>query len=189
MFQIVPTQPTDAPTVEWLLDLSFGPDRKAKASYRFREGVLPQPGLSFLARRDDGTGQLLGTVACWPIAIAGPRLQSSLLLGPLGIHPDWQGRGVGRSLMWRLLVAAMDQGHGSIFLVGDVSYYQRFGFERAPACLVMPGEVPSRLLVRALRPGGLEGLLGALQPWRSVRTASLNPATIGLPRPATTSAA
>ena len=170
MFDILHSEPADAPAIEWLLDLSFGPDRKTKTSYRYRDGVLPQPGLGFVARRNDGTRQLLGTVACWPVCVDGLHPGPALLLGPLGIHPDWQGRGVGRSLMWRVITAAVDQGHDSIFLVGDLDYYQRFGFEAAPSGLVMPGEDPVRLLVRPLRPDGLRCLQGQLRPRRSLRT-------------------
>jgi predicted N-acetyltransferase YhbS len=58
--------------------------------------------------------------------------------------------------------------------VGDLGYYDRFGFAPSMAHgLFMPGEVKERLLVRELFTGALDGIAGEIQPWRSVRRRSL----------------
>ena len=60
--------------------------------------------------------------------------------------------------------------HGALadaFLVGDLSYYGRFGFRPAAhQGLFMPGERPERLQVLELEPGALAGVAGDLWPVR-----------------------
>jgi putative acetyltransferase len=52
-------------------------------------------------------------------------------LGPLGVEPGWQRRGVGSALMHAILGGAEACGETLVGLVGDPAYYGRFGF--APA--------------------------------------------------------
>ena len=52
-----------------------------------------------------------------------------------------------------------------MLLVGELSYYGRFGFRAAAAHgLFMPGEDPRRLQVLELEPGALAGVSGDLWP-------------------------
>lgn len=59
-------------------------------------------------------------------------------LGPLSVLPDWQGRGIGASLMKAALSELQDQGAAGCVVLGDPAYYSRFGFN-AHAELVLPG--------------------------------------------------
>ena len=97
------TTPQDHDAIEHLLDLSFGSDRHSKTSYRLREGNAPVPGLSLVVR-DPGVG-VAGTISFWPLAI-GPKQSPALLLGPLAVHPDRQGLGIGLGLMREGLTGA-----------------------------------------------------------------------------------
>jgi len=49
-------------------------------------------------------------------------------------------------------------------LVGDPPFFRRLGFEvLAPGSVVLPGPAdPRRILARALTPGALDGLAGAV---------------------------
>ena len=49
-------------------------------------------------------------------------------LGPLGVIPDSQHTGVGSALMHAIIGAADAAGEPLIALLGDPSYYSRFGF-------------------------------------------------------------
>jgi len=176
MYQITTERPEDGPEIELLLDRAFGANRESKTSYRFREGVAPVDALKLVARATDPRegGRLVGTLRFWPIAIEGRPLglgaAPALLLGPLAVAPDLQGRGIGGALMREGLDMASWARHRIVLLVGDLGYYHRFGFAPAMAHgLFMPGEVRERLLVRALAPGALQGVGGEVQPWRSVR--------------------
>jgi len=130
----------------------FGLSRRAKTSYRLREGESPASGLSFVALGDDG--KLIGAVSFWHLFI-GDVGTPALLLGPLAVSPALQGKGVGRALMHHGLDLARNMGHRLVVLVGDEPYYARVGFAKLPeGRLILPGPVdPVRLLYLELQPG------------------------------------
>ena len=156
--------PGEAGAREALLDRVFGPARFAKTSERLREGRLPVLALS--ARLG---GRLVGSVRLWAVeadAGSGPEGCRALLLGPLGVIPELQGRGIGARLMRSALNRAAAAGHGAVLLVGDAPYYGRFGFSAAlTERLVLPGPVERhRFLGHELRAGALAGAHGLLRP-------------------------
>ena len=157
------TAASDHDAVEHLLDLSFGIDRRTKASYRLREGSKPEPGLSMVVR-DPQLG-LAGTVNFWPLRI-GLEGHEALLLGPLAVHPQRQKLGIGLDLMREGLARAVRQGHKLVLLVGDAPYYAKVGFAKLPPSLIiMPGPVnPERFLYLELQPGALAGVSGLVLP-------------------------
>ena len=156
------TTPHDHDAIEHLLDLAFGSGRKSKTSYRLRAGNYPVPGLS-LVTRDTGVG-VSGTISFWPLAI-GQTQTPALLLGPLAVHPDRQGLGIGLTLMREGLARAREQGHGLVLLVGDEPYYSKVGFHRLPEGLIdLPGPFdPARFLYLELKPDALAGVSGMAQ--------------------------
>ncbi len=54
-----------------------------------------------------------------------------LALGPIGIAPAWQRRGIGTALVVAALEAARDAGACAVILLGDPGYYGSRGFEPA----------------------------------------------------------
>jgi putative acetyltransferase len=54
-----------------------------------------------------------------------------LALGPIGVLPDHQGRGIGRGLIEAAVAEARSRGEVAIILLGEPSFYPRFGFEPA----------------------------------------------------------
>ncbi|HEX6012128.1 MAG TPA: N-acetyltransferase, partial [Geminicoccaceae bacterium] len=129
--------PDDGPAIEALLDRAFGPDRRRKTSYRYRDGVPPLAELCLVARE---SGQLVGAIRYWPVRLGAHR--PALLLGPLAIDPDRQGQGIGRALTRASLAKAEALGWRLVFLVGDPAYYARHGFAPVPTGIVMPDEDP-----------------------------------------------
>lgn len=88
-------------------------------------GFLPH--LSLVAVQDD---RIVGAV----IATRGrlePTGAPALGLGPLGVLPGAQGRGVGTVLVHALLAVAEATGESVVALLGAPAYYSRFGFEAA----------------------------------------------------------
>ncbi len=148
-FLLSPTLASDHDTIEHLLDLTFGTNRRSKSSYLLREGSSPAEGLSQVVR-DTELG-VVGSISYWPIAI-GAKGTKALLLGPLAIHPERQNLGIGLALMRETLAKAKSQGHRLVLLVGDAPYYARVGFAQVPeGQLLMPGPVdPKRLLALEL---------------------------------------
>ncbi|MDX6807187.1 N-acetyltransferase [Terrihabitans rhizophilus] len=142
---------------EALLHSAFGEARFRKTSERLREGRLPAAGLALVAEDD---GVVVGTVRLWNIS-AGPS-RASLLLGPLAVSADRQSCGLGAKLMRVAMGRAAELGHGSVLLVGDAPYYERFGFTTAhTARLWLPGPYEtSRFLGCELVAGSLDGAAG-----------------------------
>jgi predicted N-acetyltransferase YhbS len=166
MLTIIDEGRPHAAAIEALLDRGFGADRRRKRSYFFRRGVPRSGGLCLVAIAD---GKLVGSIRYWPVVIGEDR-RPALLLGPLAVDPDHRGLGIGTRLMQESLIRAAALDHRVVLLVGDPGFYERFGFTPAiDRSIVMPGESPQRLQCRALVVGGLEGLTGDVQPWRSLR--------------------
>jgi predicted N-acetyltransferase YhbS len=156
-------QPEDAPAIEALLDEAFGSDRLRKQSYRYRAEAAPISELCLVAR---DRRRLVGSVRFWPVVVVGePGIKPALLLGPIGVVADRRSEGVGEMLMQASLRRAEELRFGIVLLVGDLSYYGRFGFHAAaPYGIRMPGERPERLQVLELEAGALANLSGDLWP-------------------------
>ncbi|HXZ45370.1 MAG TPA: N-acetyltransferase [Pseudolabrys sp.] len=163
---IEPEQPQDAAAIESLLDEAFGADRHKKQSYQYRRLTGPVEALCLVAR---DRGRVVGTVRFWPVTIVGDRrMTPALLLGPIGVAGDRRSERIGDRLMRESLRQADELGHAIVLLVGDLSYYGRFGFRSAAAHGIdMPGEQPQRLQVLELQAGALAGVAGDLWPVQS----------------------
>lgn len=82
-----------------------------------------------LVAEADGTRRVVGHVAVSRATVDG--VAGVLGLGPLGVDPEHQRRGVGTALM-HAVIAAADALHApAIVLLGHPDYYPRFGFEAA----------------------------------------------------------
>ncbi|WP_163849078.1 GNAT family N-acetyltransferase [Pseudooceanicola aestuarii] len=160
MYSLSQETPGDWWEVEALYDLCFAPGRTALSSYRLREGVAPVTELSRLAR--DGDGSLGGAIRFWPVRVGGAAV---LLLGPVAVHPTRQGEGLGGLLIRESMAQACGSGWARVLLVGDASYYARFGFARLDG-IDMPGPTnPDRILGHALHSGAWDGVRGAVTRW------------------------
>lgn len=159
MYRLAPETKDDWWEVEALFDLSFAPGREALSSYRLREGVEPIKSLSLVAR--DKYDVLAGTIRYWPVTI-GKNKKTSLLLGPIAVHPTRQGEGLGNLLMQQSLEAAKAAGWIRVLLVGDAPYYGRFGFEINPDLDFPPPVNPDRVLTLELVDDAFEGVSGAV---------------------------
>ena len=111
--------------VENLLDLVFSPTRINLSSYYFRIGVPKVRTLCFVAKKLDGS--IVGVIRYWPILI-GKRKKLSLLIGPIAIHPTFQGEGLGAYLINHSINLSKKYGWKRAILIGDIEYYKSFGF-------------------------------------------------------------
>jgi putative acetyltransferase len=97
---------------------------------RADEGWLPA--LSLVA---EAAGSVVGHVVCTRGHVdAAPALG----LGPLGVLPAEQRRGVGAALMHAVLAAADALDEPIVVLLGHKDYYPRFGFAPAQAQGILP---------------------------------------------------
>lgn len=89
-------------------------------------------------------GKVVGHIAFSPAKIEG-RECGWFILGPIGVLPDHQRRGIGRELIRAGLEALGSLAAEGCVLVGDPAYYARLGFTHNPA-LAMQG-VPAQNLM------------------------------------------
>jgi putative acetyltransferase len=115
------TRPTDAVPEARLVD-----------DLREDAGFLPH--LSLVAVEDDRVvGHVIATRG-WLEPLGTPVLG----LGPLGVLPAAQGRGIGTVLMHALLAVAEACDESVVALLGEPGYYRRFGFRPATELGVTP---------------------------------------------------
>jgi predicted N-acetyltransferase YhbS len=165
MVSIVPPSLAHAPEIEALLDHAFGPDRRAKTSYRYRDAVTPVASLARVALAGEA---LIGSIQYWPARLGH---ETVLLLGPIALWAGYVGQGVGSCLMHASLAAATAEGWRHVFLVGDPKYYSRFGFRLASRWgVAMPNEDQARFQGRCLTSAVPPS--GDLVPLRSPRFAA-----------------
>ena len=154
-----PLAKADLDAIERLAARTFGPGRFARSAYRLREGMAPDRNLSFAA----WVGTLLvGANIMTPIRCGEA---PALLLGPLIVDPPFRSGGVGEALVRRSLEAATGARHALVLLVGDLPYYDRFGFAPVPeGRLEFCGPVdPARLLYRELVEGAFAAAGGPVR--------------------------
>jgi predicted N-acetyltransferase YhbS len=164
-FRIDAENPSDVVARERLLDAAMGSGRRKKSSEALRRNRIPAEGLALVARDEDS--HLIGTVRLWNVEAGITRdgiKVPALLLGPLAVDGDHEGKGVGAALMRAAILEAKKRGHGAILLVGDAPYYERFGFSaEKTATLMMPGPFArERFLALELTDRWLEGAAGVL---------------------------
>jgi len=164
---IIPLDNVDPALVEALLDAAFEPERHRRTAYRVREGMDWLPGLSFAAL--DAEELLVGTIQCWPVALtdAAGKPHPMIMVGPVAVLPEQQGRGYGKALMSASMACIEDRAPLPQVMIGDPEYYGRFwGFTNAPTVgWALPGPFAQhRLLVRCQNKTVLpeRGMLG---PW------------------------
>ena len=148
---------SDLADIERLCASTFGPGRFARSAYRLREGVQAVDELCFTARLG---ARLVGAIRFTSVRIGDA--DGALLLGPLAVDPEFAGQGCGRALVARGLEAARDSDYRLVLLVGDLPYYEKFGFTVAPrGKIILPGPVDlSRILVAELEEGVIENFAG-----------------------------
>ena len=142
MTELVPLDQIPPVQIEALLDAAFGADRYGRTAYLLRKGSTAIDALSFAIKDDD---KLVGSIQCWPVQIAGTKL---VLVGPVAVLPECQGKGIGHRLMYASLDAAKRLGEPAMVMIGDPEYYDRFGFSAAATGgWTLPGPWEARRLL------------------------------------------
>lgn len=85
----------------------------------------------------------------------------ALTMGPLCIHPDYQGKGYGRKLLDYGLNKAKEIGYNAVLIEGDIDFYGKSGFDYASKFGIEYDGLPegadsSFFLCKELKPGSLK---------------------------------
>ena len=113
--------------VERLLDLVFTPRRTLLSSYQLRNSANKVNNLSYVIK--DYSKKVVGSIRFWNIQVDS-HSSKGLLLGPLAVHPIYQSEGLGEKLVSKSIEKAHSENWNWIVLVGDLSYYSKFGFSK-----------------------------------------------------------
>ena len=135
--RLLPEAKNDRKEVEQLLDLVFTPRRKLLSSYQLRGLNNKVNKLSYVIK--DNSHNVVGSIRFWNIKIV-DHSSRGLLLGPLAIHPIYQGEGLGEKLVLNGIDQARADKWNWIVLVGDVGYYSKFGFSKKPTVGISIGD-------------------------------------------------
>jgi putative acetyltransferase len=103
--------------------------------------------ISLVAAADDG--EIVGHVAVSPVVLS-DNSTGWFGLGPISVAPARQNQGIGATLTNRALEGLRAQGAAGCVVLGDPSYYARFGFA-AHSALVLPGVPAEYFQAIALR--------------------------------------
>jgi len=156
-------QTADADFIEQMNSSTFGASRFTRAAFLLRERCAHDLALSLVAWNGE---KIIGSVRQTPIIIG---KLPALLLGPLVVHESHKNIGIGRELMRRAVLLAKTGGHKLILLVGDESYYGRFGFKPHKPPIILPAPAdPQRILVCELEAGACEQAKGRVRARNSV---------------------
>lgn len=124
--RIRPEGPADRQAVLAAEEAAFGDALIPRLVELLHQTAQP---LSFVA---EAGGRIVGHTMLVRARLDAPaRLMDTLVLSPLGVVPDFQGRGVGTALIRHALAAADAAGHPLVFLEGAPGYYGSRGFESA----------------------------------------------------------
>ncbi|HSP00383.1 MAG TPA: N-acetyltransferase [Thioalkalivibrio sp.] len=142
---------------------AFGAEVEAGLVRELLADPTAVPTLSLLAR-DKGcaVGHVLFTAASMEDASLAV---TAMILAPLAVVPEAQGRGIGGALIREGLTLLAKRGVDLVFVLGHPGYYTRHGFEPAiPLGLAAPYPIEPQAawMVQALRPSLLGAVRGRL---------------------------
>ena len=162
MIQFKHETENDMQEVEDLLDLVFSPSRKNLSSYSLRKNVPKISTLSFVAKNNKGS--IVGIIRNWPIFIES-RKNLSLLIGPIAVHPTFQGEGLGAYLINYSIKKSRKYGWERAVLIGDIQYYKSFGFfQQNNNKIDFPSPTdPQRILLLEIKNNSFNGIKGKVK--------------------------
>jgi putative acetyltransferase len=127
-------RPADVPAISSVLTAAF---TTADTSVVVEPGLVDElrdsdawlPALSMVGERD---GEVVAH-ALLSRVIVEPGEVPALVLGPVAVRPADQRTGLGTAVVRAALDAARDSGETLVLVLGEPSYYRRFGFAPAAA--------------------------------------------------------
>lgn len=155
--EIRPETPNDVTAVRGVNREAFDGVRESRLVDDLRDAGYAR--LSLVAEED---GRIVGHVM-----LSGAEIRTkegpveALALGPVGVLPDRQGKGVGSALIRDALDRCAAAGHRIVVLLGHPDYYPRFGFSPELAKNLSSPYSGEAFMALELVPDALSGVSGA----------------------------
>ncbi len=122
-------QPSDHVAIRQVVAAAFGSEAEAGLVEAIRASEHYRPELALVAELE---GDIIGHIMISGCTIAAEQGRRPIvMLSPLAVAPEYQGKGVGGSLVRCALDRAEAGGEPLVILEGAPRYYGRFGFEAA----------------------------------------------------------
>lgn len=129
--------PSDIPAIHALTEAAFLNAPHTAHTEQFIVDGLRRAGALSISLVAEVNGVVVAHVAVSPVSITNGT-SGWYGLGPISVYPGHQRRGIGSRLMIEVLRQLAVMGASGCVLVGDPSFYARFGFEPG-GDLVCPG--------------------------------------------------
>jgi putative acetyltransferase len=160
MIVIRPEEAPDIPAISEVHRSAFGGDTEVNIveAVRASSGFIRD--LSRVAVKD---GHVVGHILLSPVHIEeGASSSPALALAPIAVRPGCQKQGIGSLLVEESLRRCRELGHSIVIVIGEPSFYSRFGFTPARAHgLEAPFPVPDEaFMVLDLAGSALGGIAG-----------------------------
>ncbi len=157
--EIRPESPGDAPAIRSVHEQAFGGPYESTVVEMLREADR-----AFLSLVAVAAGDVVGHVMFSPVTVEPPSADMRwTALGPIGVLPAHQGRGIGSRLVREGLYRCRSMGCDGVALLGEPGFYSRFGFVQASKWGMTSefGNGPAFQAI-ALRQGALEECEGMM---------------------------
>jgi putative acetyltransferase len=135
--QIREETPADIAAIDAVHRAAFAPESHSRQTEHLIVNALRSAGALTVSLVAEQQGQVVGHAAASPVSLS-DGTPDWHCVGPIGVLPGLQRRGIGSALMQALIQQLQAQGSAGCVLVGEPAYYARFGF-RAGLGLVWPG--------------------------------------------------
>ncbi|HEV2701442.1 MAG TPA: N-acetyltransferase [Steroidobacteraceae bacterium] len=139
--------PADIPAVRRVTSAAFLAAPHTSHTEEFIVDALRSAGKLTVSTVATDNDEVVGHVAISPITINGEE-RSWYGLGPVSVLPGYQRRGIGSALVMDALVVLSGTGAAGCVVLGDPTFYERFGF-KATAALTLPGVAPEQFMTVA----------------------------------------
>ncbi|WP_290523792.1 N-acetyltransferase [Alcanivorax sp.] len=152
-FHLRTEQPGDIPAIHALTAEAFANVSHSDQREPFIVDALRNEGALSLSLVAELEAELVGHIAFSPVTLS-CGASHWYGLGPVSVLPEWQGKGVGSQLVLAGLDALKKQGAHGCVLLGDPTWYERFGFVATPLLRLagVPAEYFQALLLNGTWP-------------------------------------
>ncbi|QHE54049.1 GNAT family N-acetyltransferase [Pontibacillus sp. HMF3514] len=154
----------DINEVKEVNDLAFNQEDEFELIERLRDSNAFIPELSLVAVNNENN--VIGHILFTRISIENEgRSVPSLALAPMAVHPHFQKKGIGGSLINEGIKRAKSLGFESVVVLGHDQYYPKFGFLKASHYNIeAPFDVPDEaFMVQELKENALQHVEGTVR--------------------------